>query len=358
MGITIIAEAGVNHNGSEELAYKLIDAAKASGADVVKFQIFKAEELVTEHAKQAAYQVANTGKEESQFDMLKRLELSNECHLRLSHYCQKNGIQYLSTAFDSKSLAFLSNSLKLKTLKIPSGEITNSPFILEHALTGSNIILSTGMATLGEIEQALSVIAFGLISDGTEMPNVDKFQKAYLSYEGQKALKEKVTVLHCTSEYPAPLEDVNLKAMGAISAAFGLPVGYSDHTEGIIIPVAAAACGATIIEKHFTLKKSLPGPDHIASLEPEELTAMVSSVRAVEKALGDGVKGPRSSEVKNRVMARKSIVAANDIALGQLYSEANLGIKRPGGGMNPNRYWELVGQPANKSYKKGEAIIG
>jgi len=353
----IIAEAGVNHNGDEKLAFQLVDKAYEAGADIVKFQTFKAKNLVTSQAEQAEYQITNTGKQESQLAMLSRLELSYEAHHELVAYCTKLGIEFLSTAFDSESLDFLVNDLKLTRLKIPSGEITNAPLVLEHARTGCDLIVSTGMATLADIEAVLGVIAFGYTAEKDAIASVDAFQAAYFSEAGQQALKGKVTVLHCTTEYPAPLHDINLRAMDTISAAFGLPVGYSDHSEGIVVPIAAVARGALIIEKHFTLDKAMDGPDHKASLEPSELKAMIQAIRAVELTLGDGIKGPRPSEIKNKAVARKSLVAARDIAKGSVIEPADITIKRPGSGISPYRYWEIQGITASKDYKAGDLIL-
>lgn len=352
----IIAEAGVNHNGDESLAMALVEAAHAAGVDVVKFQTFKATNLVTKQAKQASYQTINTGKEESQFSMLSRLELSFDAHLRLISHCQSLGIEFLSTAFDMESLDFLVNKLALTTLKIPSGELTNAPFVLEHARTGCKLIVSTGMATLAEVESALSVIAFGLTMPNNVLPSESAFMAAYASEAGQAALADKVTLLHCTTEYPAPMADINLRAMDTLAHAFRLPVGYSDHSQGITIPVAAVARGACLIEKHFTLDRNMEGPDHKASLEPDELAAMVKGIREVELALGDGIKGPRPSEIKNKEIARKSLVAACDIEPGTKFDESNLVIKRPGNGMSPYAYWTLLGKPARRAYQAGELI--
>jgi N-acetylneuraminate synthase len=353
----IIAEAGVNHNGSEELAFKLVEAAFNSGADIVKFQTFKAKNVVTKNAKQADYQVTNTKKEESQLAMLSRLELNYDTHHKLVKYCSDLGIEFLSTAFDSESLDFLVNDLGLKKLKIPSGELTNAPLVLEHARTGCDLIVSTGMATLAEIEMALGVIAFGYTATKNDTPNINAFQSAYFSERGQQALKAKVTILHCTTEYPAPMEDINLKAMDTLATAFNLPAGYSDHSQGITIPVAAVARGACIIEKHFTLDNNMEGPDHKASLEPAELAAMVKAIRDVELALGDGIKGPRPSEIKNKAIARKSLVAAKTIKCGEIYSAENLTIKRPGSGASPYLFWELLGKTSLQDHEEGEVIL-
>ncbi len=351
----IIAEAGVNHNGSDDLAFSLVDAAHKAGADIVKFQTFKAKNLVTEDAKQAEYQVTNSGQKESQYSMLKRLELSYETHHKLVNYCNDLGIEFLSTAFDSESLSFLVDDLGITRLKLPSGEITNAPLVLEHARTGCDLIVSTGMATLSEIEQVLSVIAYGYLNPEGR-PTDEALQTAYFSEHGKQLLKEKVTLLHCTTEYPAPFNDINLNAMDTMKDAFKLEVAYSDHSAGIVVPIAAVAKGAVLIEKHFTVDKALPGPDHKASLDPAELKEMVDGIRIVEKILGDGIKGPRPSEVKNKSVARKSLVAANTIIAGELFSEKNLAIKRPGNGINPIKYWHYLNKPSGKNYKVGELI--
>lgn len=357
MKTLIIAEAGVNHNGDERLAFELVDAACAAGADIVKFQTFKAGKLVSKHAKQADYQSTNTGVIESQYDMLKRLELSYEMHHKLAAYCNEKGIEFLSTAFDLESLEFLVNDLGLKRLKLPSGEITNAPLVLAHARCGCEIIVSTGMASLSDIERALGVIAFGLIDETNQKPTKSMFRQAYFSAEGQQALRERVTVLHCTTEYPAPACDINLKAMDTIAQAFPCAVGYSDHSEGITVPIAAVARGAGLLEKHFTLDRSLPGPDHLASLEPDELKAMVDGIRMVELALGDGIKGPRPSELKNVDIARKSLVVAETIKKGERFSEQNLTVKRPGNGVSPMDYWEFIGTVAEKDYEVDEVVL-
>lgn len=353
----IIAEAGVNHNGDDKLAFELVEKAHEAGADIVKFQTFKAKNLVTSQAQQAEYQMANTGKQETQLSMLSRLELSYDTHHKLVEYCAKLGIEFLSTAFDSESLDFLVNDLNLSRLKIPSGEITNAPLVLQHARTGCDLIVSTGMATLAEIEAVLGVIAFGYTSSFDTQPSLDAFQAAYFSETGKQALKDKVTILHCTTEYPAPLADINLRAMDTLGAAFGLPVGYSDHSEGIVVPIAAVARGAVLIEKHFTLDKQMDGPDHKASLDPGELKDMVQGIRAVELALGDGIKGPRPSEIKNKSVARKSIIAARNISSGQIITEDDLTIKRPGDGLSPYKYWEIQAKPASKDFKPGDYIF-
>ncbi|RXJ11595.1 N-acetylneuraminate synthase [Lelliottia nimipressuralis] len=353
----IIAEAGVNHNGDEKIAFELVNAAYKAGADIVKFQTFKAKNLVTEQARQADYQVANTKKNESQLAMLSRLELSWEAHHALVKHCKSLGIEFLSTAFDSVSLNFLVNELGIKRLKLPSGELTNAPLVLEHARTGLDIIISTGMATLSEIEAALGVIAFGYTTPSDEKPCIEAFEKAYATPEGQKALKQKVTILHCTTEYPAPMDEINLRAMDSLQAAFDLPAGYSDHSEGITIPIAAVARGAVLIEKHFTLDKHMEGPDHKASLEPEELNAMVKAIRQIEMALGNRVKTPTVSEIKNKSVARKSLVAVHKIFAGEPFTASNMTIKRPGNGMSPYSYWDMLDKVSTREYLPGDLII-
>lgn len=348
--VVVIAEAGVNHNGQPDLAFALIEAAARAGADVVKFQTFRTEHLVTPTAPKAAYQKQSTGAEESQFDMLKRLELPYALYHELKTEAERLGLRFLSTAFDDDSLRFLLDELGLECLKIPSGELTNAPFLLEHARSGCELIVSTGMATLAEVEEALGVIAFGRIAGAREAPSVAAFKEAYASAEGQAALRRDLTLLHCTSDYPATPEVVNLRAMDTLHAAFAVPVGYSDHTLGTAIALAAVARGACVLEKHFTLDRTLPGPDHAASLEPEELAAMIGSIRAIGQALGDGVKRPTPAERLTAQVARKSLVARTAIHAGESLSEANVAVRRPGTGMSPLRYWEVIGRAATRDY--------
>ena len=329
--VFIIAEAGVNHNGSIELAKKLIDVASESGADAVKFQTFKAENLVSKNAQKADYQKQTTDKNESQFDMIKKLELDIDTHKELIAYCKTKNIMFLSTPFDHDSIDLLSD-LGLEMFKIPSGEITNLPYLRHIGRLNKKVILSTGMADIGEIEDALDV----LIAAGTK--------------------KENITVLHANTMYPTPMEDVNLKAMVTIGNTFDVAFGYSDHTLGIEVDIAAVAMGACCIEKHFTLDKTMEGPDHKASLEPDELKAMVKAIRNIELALGSCVKKPSKSEIPNIQIARKSIVAKMDIKKGELLFEDNLTIKRPGNGINPMRWDEIVGSIATKDYKEDELI--
>jgi N,N'-diacetyllegionaminate synthase len=328
----IIAEAGVNHNGSLELAKKMIDVAVDAGADAIKFQTFKAEKVVSRYAPKAEYQKQTTTADESQLEMVKKLELDAAAHQILINYCESKAIRFLSTPFDLESIDLLSK-LGLEIFKIPSGEITNLPYLRKIGALKKEIILSTGMSDLGEIENALDV----LTGAGTKLKNI--------------------IVLHCNTEYPTPMQDVNLKAMLTIKAAFpGIHVGYSDHTEGIEVPIAAVAMGATIIEKHFTLDKNLPGPDHKASLESDELTAMIKAIRNIETALGTGIKKSSDSELKNKPIARKSIVAAKNIQKGESFTEENLTVKRPGTGTSPMRWDETIGQRANKDYQLDELI--
>jgi len=351
----IIAEAGVNHNGSIEMAKELIDVAAEAGADAVKFQTFKAEKVISRYAPKAEYQKKTTDETESQLDMVKKLELDEDAHRSLVEHCRLKGIEFLSTPFDFDSIDLLANKLNIKRIKIPSGEITNGPYLLRVAKTAKSVILSTGMSTLGEIETALGVLAFGYLKKRAR-PTLRAFQGAYCSQKGQKILKRNVALLHCTTEYPAPFEEVNLRAMITMHKAFDLPVGLSDHTQGIAIPIAAVAVGATIIEKHFTLDRNLPGPDHKASLEPRELKEMVKCIRQVERALGNPCKIPTPSEWKNRMVARKSLVAIKPIKKGDVYTEENIEIKRPGTGISPMQYWEYLEKLAVRFFDCDELI--
>jgi N,N'-diacetyllegionaminate synthase len=327
----IIAEAGVNHNGSLDMAIEMVDVAAAAGADAVKFQTFKAEKVIVVNAPKAGYQLEATGSDESQLEMVKKLELDEAAHKTLLNHCQEKGIQFLSTPFDLESIDLL-DRLGLNIFKIPSGEITNLPYLRKLGALSKQLILSTGMADLGEIEDALSV----LTDSGTPLENI--------------------TVLHCNTEYPTPFEDVNLRAMQTIGHAFGVAMGYSDHSLGIEVAVAAVALGATVLEKHFTLDRNLPGPDHKASLEPDELKAMVRAIRNIEKALGNGIKRPSPSEAKNKTIARKSLVATQSIKIGERFSADNITAKRPGVGISPMRWDEVFGQLSQKDYEKDDLI--
>lgn len=328
MSVYIIAEAGVNHNGSFELACRLVDAAKAAGADCIKFQTFKSKNLVSGNAQKAEYQKSTTG-EGSQIDMLKKLELSYEEFLKLKDYCDEADICFLSTPFDFESIDFL-NSLEMPFWKIPSGEITNYPYLVALAKTYKPVVMSTGMCEMQEIEAAIKV----------------------LRDNGAGEIK----LLHCNTEYPTPFEDVNLKAMETLREEFGLDVGYSDHTKGIEVPVAAVALGATIIEKHFTLDRNMEGPDHKASLEPDELAGMVSAIRHIESALGSGDKIPSPSEKKNIPIARKSIVAKTSIKAGEIFTENNITVKRPGTGISPMKWNDVMGTKAKRNFEEDELI--
>lgn len=327
--VLIIAEAGVNHNGDINLAKKLIEQAAKAGADVVKFQTFKANSCVSVSAKKAKYQLETTAKEESQLEMIQKLELSYESHFELMKHCKKHGIIFLSTPFDLESVEFL-RGLDLPYFKIPSGEITNLPYLKAVAKCKKRVLLSTGMANLGEIEAALTILR----KNGTR----------------------NITLLHCNTEYPTPFEDVNLNALKTLKEAFKLEVGYSDHTEGIVASLGAVALGAVVIEKHFTLDKTMEGPDHRASLEFEELRALCKGIRELEKALGSGIKKASKSEAKNKIIARKSLVAKCIIQKGEKFSEQNLTTKRPGSGISAMRYEEYLGKRALKTYKKDELI--
>jgi N-acetylneuraminate synthase len=353
--VYIIAEAGVNHNGSIDMAKLLIDEAVEAGADAVKFQTFKAEKLATPTAPKARYQTNTTDSQETQYEMLKKLEMDDEFHQIVIEYCLLKSIQFLSTPFDIESLHLLNNKYNIPLIKLSSGDITNGPLLLSAARTGKPIILSTGMSTIGEIEAALGVLAFGYL-DKKGQPSLISFEEAFRSIPGQEELKRNVSILHCTTEYPAPFSEVNLNIIDTFKSAFGLRVGYSDHTTGVAVPIGAVAKGATIIEKHFTLDKKLPGPDHKASLEPDELKIMVRSIREIECALGNSIKRVTESESKNVPIARKSIVAGSFIKKGESFTYDNLAIKRPGTGISPLKFWDILGKRAEKDYEEDEVI--
>ena len=329
--IFIVAEAGVNHNGSIDLAFQLVDIASDAGADAIKFQTFKANRLLTNKAKKAEYQLKNTSRSETQFEMIKRLELDEKSHFDLINYCKKKKIMFLSTPFDLESIDFL-NSINMKFFKIPSGEITNLPYLIHIGSLGKKIILSTGMSNLAEVRDALTTL------------------------EQAGTPKEKITLLHATTEYPCPFEEVNLLAMLTMKKEFDISVGYSDHTTGVEVAIAAAALGASVIEKHFTIDRKMEGPDHMASLEPQELKYMIACIRNISSSLGDGVKKPSNSELKNMSIARKSIVAASSIKIGEVFNEKNLTVKRPALGLSPMRWNELIGKIAQKDYKTDDFI--
>ena len=354
--VFVIAEAGVNHNGDVSLGRGLIDAAVDAGADAVKFQTFRADELVSVHAPKAAYQERTTGTEKSHHAMIRELELSEAAHRELIAHAAKRGVRFLSTPFDLSSLYLLTGTFGLELLKIGSGELTNAPFLVAVARTAQRLIVSTGMGSTGEVEQALGALAYGFTAPPDAAPLPGDLGRAFASDAGQAALGERVTLLHCTTEYPAAFRDVNLRAMGTLAQSFGLPVGYSDHTPGIHVAVAAVACGARIIEKHLTLDRNLPGPDHEASLDPHEFSELVEHIRDMELALGDGIKRPTDAEWRNRDIARKSLVAARSIAAQEPFTVENLVCKRPGTGQPPGRYWEYLGQPADRDYATDELI--
>lgn len=332
MKTIIIAEAGVNHNGDIDLAKKLVGEAAAAGADLVKFQTFLAKKIVSSTAPKAEYQKLTTDSGESQFEMIQKLELSRESHEVLIEECRRQGIGFFSTAFDPESFDMLLDLGCVDIIKIPSGEITNLPLLRYMTRLGKPVLLSTGMSNLGEVEAAIQVIQ----AAGTP--------------------RHLITILHCTTEYPTPMEDVNLRAMVSMKQAFGVAVGYSDHTPGTEVAIAAAALGATVIEKHFTLDRNLPGPDHKASLEPHELKAMVNAIRNIEVALGDGIKQASRSELKNKPIARKSIVARREINAGEFFSEDNLAAKRPGTGISPMDWDEIIGKMARRNFAVDELV--
>lgn len=353
--VYIIAEAGVNHNGSRDLAFALIDAAADAGADAVKFQTFKAEKLASSSAPKAGYQKANSETTETQVEMLKKLELPREWHVELHAHASRRGMQFLSTAFDAGSLDFLT-TLDLPVYKVPSGELTNGPLLWRFARTGRPLIVSTGMATLAEVEGALAIVTHGLMHS-VEPSSLEEVWQYWSRPESRKALEGRISLLHCTSQYPTPPEEVNLLAMDTLAASFGLPVGYSDHTEGWLIPVAAVARGARIIEKHFTLDRTLPGPDHKASLEPAGLKQMIADIRAIELAMGSGRKAPQPGEWDTRRAARQHVIAARDIPAGAMITRADLATARCGHGIEASQLWELVGTRARRHFDAGEAFI-
>ncbi len=350
----VIAEAGVNHNGSVERAHQLVDAAADAGADAVKFQTFKAERLASATAQKAAYQVRETGSAESQLDMLRALELSPDAHVELMQHCDDRRIEFLSSPFDEESLALLVK-LGVERLKLGSGELTNAPILLAAARSGLRVLLSTGMATMAEVEDALGALSFGHLHPQSA-PSRSAFADAWASDAGRAWAQGHITVLHCTTEYPSPVAEANLLAMLTMHDRFGVEVGYSDHTVGHTTCLAAVALGATVIEKHVTLDRNLPGPDHKASIEPGDLKQLVDAIRAVEVALGDGIKAPVAYEIDNLAVARKSIVAAAPIRRGEVITAAQLAVKRPGTGRSPFDLWSVIGSIAKRDYQADELI--
>ncbi|MCX6536551.1 MAG: N-acetylneuraminate synthase [Actinobacteria bacterium] len=352
----IIAEAGVNHNGSIELARKLVDAAVVAKADAVKFQSFVASSIVTTSAKKADYQIAQTGSQETQLEMLQRLELSHAQQRELFEYCKTSGIEFLSTPFDSESLKFLVSNLKLSTIKIGSGELTNAPFLLEVARCADKIILSTGMSTIDEIELALGVVAFGMTTDKNSEASIAACKQALSSDAGRDTLKKRVTLLHCTTDYPTSPRDINLRAMVTLREKFDCQVGLSDHSVGTHIAVGAVAMGATVIEKHLTTSRDLSGPDHKASLEPDEFKRLVANIRDIEIAFGSAEKSATVNEQKNQQVARRSIVACKPIKTGDTFTIENIVVKRPGTGQSPFKYWDLLGTKSTRDIAENELI--
>jgi N-acetylneuraminate synthase len=353
--VTIIAEAGVNHNGHLDMAMQLVDAAADSGADFIKFQTFRSEKSVSADVPLAEYQMSNDVAADSMLEMVKKLELSFDDFRRLKDACATKGIGFLSTGFDFESVSFL-HDLDVPFFKVASGELTNAPLLLHIAKLGRPIAVSTGAANIADIEMALGCLAFGFSAGLETEASTSSFADAFRSNEGQSHLLDKITLLHCTTEYPAPFDELNLRAIATLRDTFGLRVGYSDHSLGITAPIAATAMGAVMIEKHFTLDRNLDGPDHKASLEPHDLAAMVREIRAVETALGNGEKVPGRAELKNRILVRKSLVAAIPIKSGDVFSESNLIAKRPGSGLSPFALWSLIGRTAQRSYESDEQI--
>ena len=356
--VYVIAEAGVNHNGDLQQAFKLIDVAVKASADAIKFQSFKANNVASFAAQKADYQKKTTSKFQSHLEMLKNLELNEDDFFKINDYCKNKNIDLIVSAFDHDSLQFITDKLGVSILKIPSGEITNGPFLLTHSLKGLDIILSTGMSTLNEIKLALSILAFGFVNSNNNKikPSLKNFKKAYNSFLGKKLLKEKVTILHCTSEYPAPIVDINLNAMINIRDSYNLSVGYSDHSEGYLVSIVAASMGAKIIEKHFTSDKNMKGPDHKASLNPKELKTMIEMIRKIEIIKGSSNKELYKSEQKNVSIVRKSLVAKNKIRSGEIFSSNNITFKRPFNGKSPMEYWQMIGTRAEKDYEEDEPI--
>ncbi|CAB4967310.1 MAG: N-acetylneuraminate synthase [Actinobacteria bacterium] len=353
--VTVIAEAGVNHNGDIDLALALVDAAQDAGADVVKFQTFTTENIVLPSAPKAEYQTRTTSVGESQFDMLKGLELSTEDHVRLLERAEQRGIEFLSTPFDRQSLRFLVDELGLARIKLPSSDLRNLPLLMDAARSGAQIILSTGMASLGEVEHSLKALTFGLSRTGLPSRQLD-FDDAYADPQAREMLAGRLVLLHCTSDYPTSIDDVNLRAMATIKSAFGIRVGYSDHTTGTAVAQAAVALGACVIEKHLTLDRTMSGPDHAASCEPAEFAGLIRGIRDVERALGSATKSPTPAELANRRTMRKGLYAARTVAAGTIITEADLAIVRPQSIEGPESYYEWLGQVAPRSFSAGDQI--
>jgi N-acetylneuraminate synthase len=349
----IVAEAGVNHNGSRDVALELVDAAARAGADAVKFQSFHADALVTRAAPMAAYQARTSDPMEGQRELLRRLELSVDDHVALAARARARGLEFLSTPFDDESLEMLTGTLRVTTIKVSSGDLTHAPFLLRIARSAARVVLSTGMGTLDDVQRALSVLAFGFTQPDSATIGLEPFGHAFASGAGQQALRDRVTLLHCTTEYPAPIDDVNLRAIDTLATTFRLPVGYSDHTVGIHVPIAAVARGACLVEKHLTLDRAMAGVDQAASIEPGEFAALVAAIRDIERALGDGVKQPTPAELANRLVARRSLVASRQTRAGE---PLDVTCKRPGTGLSPFDYWRVNGRRAERDYDADEII--
>lgn len=359
--VFMIAEAGVNHNGCLDLALKMVDTASEAGADAIKFQIFDADQLVVLGAEKANYQRCSGDRREDQHQMLRGLELSKHDFFKIKEHCLKRQIKFLASPFDSDSLSFLVDELEAPVVKFGSGEISSLPLLMEAARKGVSMILSTGMSDIEDVCLALGTIAYGYMNTAVDHsalePSKDVFLRTFGSEEAKAIIKERITLLHCTSEYPAPFESINLRAMKTLRDTFDLPVGFSDHSRGVHVSLAAVALGATTLEKHFTLDKNMVGPDHKASLDPEELKRWVRETREVAVSLGSEAKNPQAVELENRKVVRKSLVALKPIPKGDSFSEQNLGIKRPGGGLPPYRYWEFLGKVANKDFRVDDPIV-
>ena len=353
--VFVIAEAGVNHNGSEEMAMRLVDAASDAGADAVKFQTFQADLLASPSAPKARYQSENTTPKDSQLDMLRALELSFDSHCRVMEHCRGKGIKFLSTPFDEVSLDFLVDELGLDCIKISSGDLTNGPFLLRVARKNKTIILSTGMGSLGQVEDALAVLAYGMLCDAAPQ-GLRQILEILNRPEAWSILREKVTLLHCTTEYPAPADSANLSSMSTLSQAFGLPVGYSDHTIGSHVASAAVALGAVLIEKHITLDRQMEGPDHLASADPAQFCDYVRAVREVSSCMGSGRKVPSAAELDNRTAACRSLSAITNIQAGDLWCCDTLACRRPGSGLSPMLYWDYLGRRSERKYSCGELL--
>ena len=355
MSVFFIAEAGVNHNGDLNIARALIDIAAESGADAVKFQTFSANKLASQETPKAAYQVRHDSTNSSHLEMLKKLELTKDAHKVLKNHCATKEVLFLSSPFDNESLAFLTRELNIPMIKIPSGELTNGPLLLDAGRSGKKVILSTGMCTLDDVRAALDLLAFAML-EPIKLPSDSACKESGASAEGKRLLKERVTVLQCTTDYPTPIQDVNLRAMCTMRDTYDLNVGLSDHSVGHVAAIMAVGLGASVIEKHFTIDRDLPGPDHQASIDPEGLKQMIAAIRQAELALGNDAKVPGEQELLNINVARKSLFAATDISAGEAFTEDNLTAKRPGYGISPMCYWSYLGRAAKRDYKAGEMI--